>query len=277
MDTNKIKNRITVPLMALAVVIFSGCEETDYLTYNTSDCGIYFTKDTLNYSFGVTPVEITEYTYEIPVRVMGGLSPEPRAVAFTIHPDSTTATEGLQFEIKEAVIPANSIDGVISVVIYRNNLEGNYYAGYERYKLCIELAANRDFTPTLDSISRVRVLRFDNSIEQPSWLNYKGDKVWNEDIFGVWHPYKFIKMVEFFHAIEPIQPETYKKMVKYFGENLEHVPYGSFYPYAPIMRKYVLWPMYEFFSDDANHENTLSLYPDFPFDFPNPYGSTTQY
>ena len=29
--------------------------------------------------------------------------------------------------------------------------------------------------------------------------------------------------------------------------------------------------MYDFFSDPANHDMIVEAYPDFPFDFPNPY------
>ena len=78
-------------------------------------------------------------------------------------------------------------------------------------------------------------------------------------------------MVEFFHSIESVQPETYKKMVKVFGENLEHVQYGDFYPYKTVMNKYVFKPMYDYFIAPENYDEIVELYPDFPFDFPNPY------
>jgi hypothetical protein len=31
-------------------------------------------------------------------------------------------------------------------------------------------------------------------------------------------------------------------------------------------------PLYEYFSSEANKEEILKKYPDYPFDFPNPYG-----
>ena len=62
-------------------------------------------------------------------------------------------------------------------------------------------------------------------------------------------------------------------MVTYYGgENLERVPYASFHPYTHIMRKYVLMPLYKYFSSEANKEEIQKKYPDYPFDFPNPYG-----
>ena len=82
---------------------------------------------------------------------------------------------------------------------------------------------------------------------------------------------KFIKMVEYFHAINDILPETYKKMVAAYGENLENIPYGDPYVFRSIFKKYIYQPMYEFFGDPANHDMIVTAYPDFPFDFPNPY------
>jgi hypothetical protein len=60
-------------------------------------------------------------------------------------------------------------------------------------------------------------------------------------------------------------------MVAAYGENLESIPYGDVYLYRTIFKKYVYLPMYEFFNDPANREMILANYPDFPFDFPNPY------
>ena len=251
-------------------VALSSCEE-NYLKFDTSFCGIYFTKDTLNYSFGVTPVETTTYTYNIPVAIMGGTAKVERKIPFEILPDSTTATENIHYTIGDAVIRPDSITGYIPVTIYRKNLEGNHTQGYKRYKLCLQLSGNSDFTPTLDSLHQVRIFRFDNSIDQPEWYNAHGDKVWQVSYLGEWHPYKFIKMVEYYHAIEDILPETYRKMVVLYGENLEHIPYGDPYQYRTVFIKYIYSPMYEFFSNPENREEILSQFPDFTFDFPDPY------
>ena len=59
-------------LVLPSIMFFTACDDEDYMRFDLSHSGVYFTKDTLNYSFGVTPVEIREYTYNIPVKVMGG-------------------------------------------------------------------------------------------------------------------------------------------------------------------------------------------------------------
>ncbi|MBO7301962.1 MAG: DUF4843 domain-containing protein [Bacteroidaceae bacterium] len=264
--------RYTITALMMPLTIFLASCEENYLTFDTAYCGIYFTKDTLNYSFGVTPVEVTTYTYNIPVAIMGTTSKEKRTIPYEILPDSTTATEGVHYTIGEAVIMPDSIKGFIPVTVYRNELKGNHIDGYTRYKLCLQLVENTIFTPTLDSLHQVRVFRFDNSVDQPEWYNAHGEKHWQEKDLGKWHPYKLIKMVEYFHAIEAILPETYKKMVDLYGENLEHIPDGDPYQFRTIFIKHIYSPMYEFFNDPDNYEEIKSQFPDFPFgDFPDPY------
>lgn len=257
--------------LSLAMFSLSSCEETDYMTYDTSHNGVYFLSDTLQYSFGVTPVEQRTHVVEIPVRVMGGISDSPRKIAFEVIADTTTAVEGVQYRLGEAVIMPDSVNGFIPVEILRDGLEGSYTEGYVRYRLGLRLVANDHFAPTLSLEEQMFVLNFDNAVEMPDWYDAYGEKVWYEKYLGKWHPLKLIKMVEYFHAIEAIHPETYKKMVEAYGENLEHIPYGDPYLYRTIFRKYIYAPMYEYFGNPANRDAILAEYPDFPFDFPDPF------
>ena len=82
-----------------------------------------------------------------------------------------------------------------------------------------------------------------------------------------------MKLVEQFHTVKdvPYMEEIYDKMVALYGENLEHVPFASFSDFIAVIRKYVLAPLYEYFSNPENKEEILSLYDDYPFNFPNPY------
>ena len=156
------------------------CSETDYMTFDTARNGIYFTKDTLNYSFSVTPIEIKTHTYKIPFRIMGSTSSQPRTVAYTVVAEKTTAKQGVQYNIGEAVVEPDSINGYIPVEILRNGLEGTYATGYTRYTLHIELKSNDNFVPTLNAAAQSRTLTFDNAVEQPEWYSAHGDKVWDK-------------------------------------------------------------------------------------------------
>lgn len=267
------KRHIIIVLLVLAGMLTSltGCNDENYLIYDTSYCGTYFTKDTLSYSFGVTPIEVKTYTYNIPVKIMGITSDESRPIGYEVIKDTTTAVEGVQYNFGEAVVQPDSVTGYIPVIIIRDGLEGTYDTGYTRYRLGIHLVENDYFTPTLSEEDNIIILSFDNAVDMPEWYDAFGNKVWDESTLGKWHPYKLIKMVEYFHELEDILPETYAKMVELYGENLESIQYGDPYQYKTVFRKYIYQPMYEFFSDPDNKEAILAEYPDFPFDFPNPF------
>ena len=264
-------------LSLLGVLCLTACE-TEYLKFDASHNGVYFTTDKLKYSFSVTSDTIHSYLFKMPIQIMGLTSNQNREVAYRVNEDSTTAVEGVHYTLGKAIIAPDSITGYIPITILRDNLEGNYAEGYVTYRLYIELIDNDNFTPTLDTLSQARLLQFDNAIDIPEWLDWKGDKVWRpgapHSSLGSWHPYTYIKLVEQFHTIEhePNMYETYQKMAAYYGgENLEKVPYGAFHPYEHIMRKYVFAPLYEYFSNEENKEAILEMYPDYPFNFPNPY------
>lgn len=266
-------------LSFVAAVCLTACSETEYLKFDESHNGVYFTQDKLKYSFSVTDDSIRTYLFKMPIQIMGRTSTAEREVAYRVNPDSTDAIAGVHYELGKAVIAPDSITGYIPVTILRDKLEGSYAEGYKTYRLYIELVENENFIPTLDTLSQARLLQFDNAIDTPEWLDYKGDKIWREGNphpdLGSWHPYTFKKLVKQFQTIKHKENmyETYQKMVIYYGgENLERVPYASFHPYTHIMRKYVLMPLYEYFSSEANKEEIQKDYPDYPFDFPNPYG-----
>lgn len=267
-----------IVLSFLVAVCFTACSETEYLKFDASHNGVYFTKEKLKYSFSVTADSIDSYLFKMPIQILGRTSGVDREVAYSVNPDSTDAVEGVHYTLGKAIIAPDSITGYIPVTILRRNLEGSYAEGYKTYRLYIELEENDNFIPTLDTLSQARLLQFDNAIDIPEWVDYKGDKIWRpgnpHPDLGDWHPYTFIKLVEQFHTIQYVENmyETYQKMVVYYGgENLERVPYASFNPYTHIMRKYVLAPLYEYFSNEANREEILKMYPDYPFNFPNPY------
>ena len=56
-------------ILSLFVAIWSlsSCSETDYPVFDDSVIDIYFNKDSINYSFGVVTLGITEHTIDIPV------------------------------------------------------------------------------------------------------------------------------------------------------------------------------------------------------------------
>ena len=87
--------------MPLAALLAS-CEDDNYMKFDLSNSGIYFTKDTLNYSFSVTPVEVKTHTYNIPVQVMGSVSSEKRPIGYYIDADSSLKTQAMFPMLRES-------------------------------------------------------------------------------------------------------------------------------------------------------------------------------
>ncbi len=265
----KIKSAL-LPVLCAGILV--SCQETDYMKYDVSRSGIYFTKDTLTYSFGVTPVEQKTYEYRVPIALMGAPVGQERNFVVEVIADSTTAIEGEQYILGKPVVPADSIGGYIPVTILRDGLAGDHKVGYSRYKLGLRLLPGNGFEPTLETPRHTRVFRFDNAVEQPEWLGAHGQKIWIEKDLGKWHPLKLIVMVDFYHEIDKIQPETYVKLVKEYGENLERNEFGDFYKYRATIRKFVFDKTYKYFQNPANRDYVLDYDPNFPFDFPSPFG-----
>ena len=87
---NKIKCLI-LPLIALAITTLTACSETEYPTFDTSISDIYFLKDSSHYSFGLNPPSVSEKTINLPVRIIGEKSENPREFSIEIIKDKTTA------------------------------------------------------------------------------------------------------------------------------------------------------------------------------------------
>ena len=84
-------------LSLIAVVCFSACSETEYLRFDESHNGVYFTQDKLKYSFSVTADSIRSYLFKMPVQILGRTSSEEREVAYSVNEDSTDAVEGIHY------------------------------------------------------------------------------------------------------------------------------------------------------------------------------------
>lgn len=86
-----------------------------------------------NYSFLENPFD--EFgEYEFPLVLVGNISSEDRIVNYTINNEKTTAPEN-SYEIKEALIPANSLKGSIKIRIFNTEEIQNG----ESYTLYIQL------------------------------------------------------------------------------------------------------------------------------------------
>ena len=259
----RIKNKIKINLLiGITVLFITGCSQNDYLVFDEDYSGIYFTEDSIHYSFSTMPIETRMYTQKIPVKIMGKPYDYDRIFSVEILPakENTNPLKGLQYLLEEETlkIEADSITGNIPLIILRDGLEGDDETGYKRYEIRLKLVENNNFVPTLSETEQNVVVTFDNAIEKPSWYS---EDVWLSKC-GEWSPIKLIKIMEYFHTtLQENAPSTYQKMVGDIGENWENVTYGWPTDYNYTVKKYILIPCYEYFLTHPEHGIN---------DFPNP-------
>lgn len=87
--------KITYIIISCLFVSFgtglTSCNEQDYKLFDSSRTGIYFTEDSVVYSFGVTKLEVTSHEMELPVKIMGAPVKEERSFKVEVVTDKTTA------------------------------------------------------------------------------------------------------------------------------------------------------------------------------------------
>lgn len=248
---------------AIAFSILCGgmlaCQEEDYKMFDTSQSGIYFTADSMVYSFGVSVLEVTSKIMELPIKIMGMPVDKDRSFKVEVVPEKTTAIADVHYSLPtEFVIQADSVNGVLPLTILRSSL------GEEAWQVAFRLIETGDFTP-VTGMQTVCVASFNNIVSPPEWKNYAGEVVWPDYYLGIWDPVKWVKFMEYFRLMETTVPATYKGMVEMYGPDLENVSYGWPSEYNYAVTKYILTPLYDFFAANpellANGKN----------DIPKPY------
>lgn len=243
--------------LIVPIAFLSSCKKDKPVAFDKTFSGIYFTTDSINYSFSVTPLSVHQYLLQVPVEIMGVPESADRTFGAEILPDRTTATPGVQYKINGSmIVPKDSIHGFIPVLINRDSL------GTNDYSIHFRLTATNGFTPVNGNFKEIIVV-FNNRVEPPKWVDWQGKPTWPEFYLGVWNPLTYVKFIELFRNLQNIVPETYNAMVTLYGPDLANVTYGWPYDYQNTMNKYVLIPLYQYF---------MEQHPDLGVKIPRPSG-----
>ena len=110
----------TILFLFIGLCIAS-CHETDYPTFDDSVIDIYFTQDSVNYSFGVTPLSTTEHVVELPVRIIGASVKEvARNFKIEVVDKRTNAESPLHYTVPEQLtLEKDSVNAVVPVTLKR--------------------------------------------------------------------------------------------------------------------------------------------------------------
>lgn len=256
-----IKQRYRAAFLLLAATLaFTACEEQDELLFDSSLTGIYYTADSIVYSFGVTSLDVTTRTLQIPVRIMGAPASARRSFKVEVIGEQTTAIAGTHYRLPaELFIEADSVNGTIPLEVFREAL-----GDQQTWKAAFRLIVNDHFAPV--STEKVEIATsFNNIVSPPNWVSYdwwtgKYVAYWPTSQLGAWDPLKYVLFVQYFNEMEQKAYATYKNLLALYGENLENLN-GWPYDYDFSIKKYVLTPIYDYFTS----------HPELGLSIPKPY------
>jgi hypothetical protein len=105
-------------LMTVITLMLSSCKKEEIKVYQ-DDAGVYFTTPTYSYSFTENIGATTKLIY-LPVKLSGNVKDYDRTFKIEAVNDSvTTATSDL-YEIQQGILPKNSFEGKVAVLLKRN-------------------------------------------------------------------------------------------------------------------------------------------------------------
>lgn len=242
------KNILYAILLSGASLGLFSCSETDYPLFDDSVINIYFTEDSTSYSFGITPLSVTERIVELPVKIIGAPASENRSFKIEIVQEKTNADENTHFKLPETLeIAKDSVNGIVPITLIRENLDTI------QWQVTIRLVDNGNFSPAPgadEKMGSTSTITFNNVISKPNWFNWQGGFGWPVHLLGPWNPTVYVVFMDYFHQLKDNAPMTYQKMVEKYGENLDNGKYtGWDYDYKYTLTKYILIPMHQYFQD----------------------------
>lgn len=177
------KNTVIKSILVLVFfsLCLSGCQKEEIPYFNSQHNAVRF-NDTKeydskvgiykgNYSFLENP--FAEYAeYSLPLILIGNISTEDRIVKYTIDNEKSTAPSN-SYEIVEALIPANSLEGSIKVKMYNTEeiQNGTSYSVYIRLDTspALELGPQAFITASLSWNSDIIA---PPATERYKWMTY---------------------------------------------------------------------------------------------------------
>jgi hypothetical protein len=219
----------TVFILYSAVLLaFTACKPDAPLKYNTTD-GVYFNagSDSVLYSFAKYPNRLLD-TIKIPVFVLGKPAPKDREVTVVSVPGGdANAVEGTHYRLVTPLkIPANSVTGLLPVVVYRT---GDLDSTIATLKL--QLKENANFGLGIEAQTSIKVKV--GYLQKPAtWGDFTGI-YWagKSTNFGTWTKTKYKLILDALY--NPVADAS-------ITEFPLTAPYPTSYPqYLQIVKNYI--------------------------------------
>lgn len=163
-------NIYIVPALFTALLSLNGCKEKRLMFEEAP--AVYFTKfivdpDSVNYSFGIRPVEIVTDTVYLTMRIMGNATPADREIKLDVVGGST-AKAGYHYIMGPLVMPANMFQTRIPVYLFRRpGMKDSVIS------LNLKVAESKDFKPGYGDVAYVKTrleykINIDDQILKPA-------------------------------------------------------------------------------------------------------------
>jgi len=169
---------------------FQGKDRIQFQHFKTDWNGNRIYRDSIDFSFGLLPLDITIDTVKIPVEFLGKPSEKERTYKIHIDSDSTTAIEGIHYESlkSEYTFKPNVQVDTLKVIVYRKDLSTSFtFPKKERLDLILD--PSDDFDLGLSGGLKIKVL-INNYLSQPVW--------WDSHMgLSYYHPQKWRILISF--------------------------------------------------------------------------------
>ncbi|WP_430816369.1 DUF4843 domain-containing protein [Carboxylicivirga sp. RSCT41] len=247
-----IRHKIFQPFVGLlmaSALLFMACEQDlQFYDVNQKD-GVYFDTldeempDSLYATFG--PEGGTVLDFPLPLQILGTPKSVKRSIQFRIDQDLSTAVEGLNYTIGEAIMSEGQVQSLLP-------LSFMVPPGQEEidtiYNLVLILEENEYFRPMMSDTLKVS---FYGLVGQPDF--------WTERIFGPYSPALLGKFFELFRAMENKVPAIYADIIRDYGYYIDEdnidgdyiYPGEPFYKfYKKVFVNYVFLDLYQYYQDN---------------------------
>src|SRR5688572_5227610 len=135
-------------LTIVICLVLLSCKKEEIKIYQ-DDPAVYFTTSTYNYSF-TENVGANSKQIFLTVKLSGTVKDYDRSFKIEMVNDAGTSAQSDLYEIKEGILPKNSIDGKVGIVLKRNTTVDTSIV-----TLKVKLVGSNDLDPLLNPISMI--------------------------------------------------------------------------------------------------------------------------
>ncbi|MCR9011548.1 DUF4843 domain-containing protein [Gabonibacter chumensis] len=212
----------------------AGCSDNGDSGFYDNVYRVYFPEDSILYSFGDKPVEMTSYTVNVPVKILGLPAREGMKIRISVDGKATTApAEAYRAIPTELSVKKDSVMAYVPVELIRANIPSE---SDTTFRIVLRLEPNEDFgLGVKESLQTVVV--FGGFLAEPEWWRGMQDYFW-----GPFQKEKYQKMMEIWGG--PISNDDFmRKMAKVVTVAKEMYDYFQAHPeYGMEFPPFISWP-----------------------------------